>query len=385
VQIAGSALAGSRLPVPASADLASVPANFVSPAQAGAQRLAKALGEAQDVGYVVPPATTNPTVANATLETVGGKVATAQNAAIRNSGVTNQLASRAVGLNPDVPITPEALSAVRAEAGQAAKAVRGAGDIGTDSTFRQMLQDVRSKFTGAQQSFPGTKPSPLLDEIGTLDVPTFNASHAVDKIGTLRDQASIAFRQGDNGLGLGYKQLAQALEDQITRGLQLKGTLGTGNVDPSIVRDFVAARQLIAKAHTVEDALNPATGNVSAIKLAAMLKRGEPLSGDLRTAAQFASAFPKAAQDVAPIGSAGVSHLDTAGAMLAALAGEHLSSSPFGLTAAVAYPLARWGARSYLLGPGQANAIPSVMQSAGSPKIAASLAAALAASQDAAR
>jgi hypothetical protein len=373
VQIAGTMLAGSHLPVPTSAE--TVPANFISPATGKVQALADSLRDAQDAGYVVPPTTTNPSAGNKALETVSGKIATAQGASIKNAAVTNRLASEAVGLSPDVQLTPESLAAVRAEAGQNYQAVRKVGDIGTDGAFERALDAVKSKFTGAQKSFPGTKPSPLLDEIKTLDVQAFDASHAVDKIDELRNAASVAFRQGDNSLGLGYKQLAKALEEQIDRGLQLKATLGIGDVDTSAIASFRDARQLIAKAHTVEDALNPSTGNVSATKLAAMLKRGEPLSGELKAAAEFGAAFPKAAQDIEKIGSAGISHLDTVGTMLTGMLGAGLSHSPLGVVGGAIYPMARAGTRAYLLGPGQSRAIPSVLTQAGSPKLAAALAA----------
>ena len=48
----------------------------------------------------------------------------------------------------------------------------------------------------------------------------------------------------------------------------------------------------MAISHTLEEAMREGTGSVDARKLAAALNRGAPLTGDLRTAANFASAFP---------------------------------------------------------------------------------------------
>jgi len=57
-----------NLPIPG----AKAPESFVSPQSLQAQRLAAGLKQAQDKGYVVPPSTTNPSLINKTLETIGG-------------------------------------------------------------------------------------------------------------------------------------------------------------------------------------------------------------------------------------------------------------------------------------------------------------------------
>ena len=191
--------------------------------------------------------------------------------------------------------------------------------------------------------------------------PSFDASHAVDKIAQLRDQSSIAYRTGDSQLGAGYRRLSNALEDQIDRGISQNP-----DVSPSTVANFRASRVLAAKAHSVLDALNPSTGDVSIHTLATS---EDPLSGGLKTLADFGRAAPKATQDVSKIGSAGVSHLDTLGPLLTGVVGEH-AAGPWGMTAAAAYPASRWAAKAYALGPGQARALPKIATGAGSPKTA---------------
>ena len=363
---AGAASAGAPAAIRAAmagpAAEAQAPASFVSPTDAKRQVLAQTIKSGQDLGLVVPPQTTNPGAVNATVETIGGKVATAQGASVHNQPIANAVASKELGLNPDAPLTPNAVKSVIKDAGTGYQALRNVGQITTDQPYLDKLTEVSSNASGPAASFPGSKPSPLIGEVDSMLQSSFDASHAVDKIAELRDSSSMAYRAGDTRLGAGYRQLSNALEDQIDRGISQNP-----DVSPSTVANFRASRQLAAKAHSVLDALNPSTGDVSIHSLAAS---EDPLSGGLKTLADFGRAAPKATQDVAKIGSHGVSHLDTLGTMIMGAAGEH-AAGPAGVALGAAYPAARWGARAYALGPGQASALPKVATGAGSPKTAA--------------
>lgn len=340
-------------------DLAQVPANFVNAKQAQAQQLANSLRGAQEAGFKVPPATTNPTVKNQLIEMAAGKIPTQQAASVANQGTANKLSSVANGLNPDAPLTADALQAVRKEAGQAYEAVRGAGAIPTDDSFLTTIANVAHQAAGPAKSFPGTKVSTLVAETDSLAVPSFEASHAVDKIAELRDAANVAYRAGDTGLGKGYKTLSQALEAQMERALQDKATKGT--VSPDLVSNFQNARKTIAIAHATEDALVPGSNDVSIAALARALKRGDiPKDSPLAPIARFGTQFEKAAQSPAKIGSAGVNHLSGGLAASASLVGEH-ALGPWGLVTGPAYLATRGAAKSYALsGMGQRGAIPSI-------------------------
>ena len=116
------------------------------------------------------------------------------------------------------------------------------------------------------------------------------------------------------------------------------------------------ARVLIAKTHSVEGALNPITGDVSGPKLAAQLAKGKPLSGGLETAANFATAFPKAAQVGVDVPAYSVlDALTAAGGASAGVATGHPSAAIAGL-----FPVLRPGARALALsGPVQRGLAPS--------------------------
>lgn len=287
---------------------------------------------ARDVGYVVPPSQAKPTLGNRLLEGMSGKITTAQNASARNQQVTNGLAAEALGLPKDTQITADMLNNLRKQAGQAYEAVSSTGTITPDPSYAAALDKITAPAKQAAQGFPNAKPNALIAEIESLKSGQFDASSAVSKIGQLREQADVAYRSGDKGLGKALKDGAAVLEDVIDQHLQKIGAPG------DLLNGFRQARQQIAKTYTVENALNATSGTVNAQKLAAQLAKGKPLSGELRQAAEFARQFPKAAQPLEKMGSLPqLSPLDWAasGAVSAA------TSNPLMLASVLARPAAR--------------------------------------------
>lgn len=245
---------------------------------------------ARDAGYVLPPTDINPSPLNSITEGLSGKIKTQQAASFKNQPVTNSLAAKSLGLPENTVITPDVLNDIRKGAGQAYEAVKGTGQVATDDAYTKALDAITSKYQGAAQSFPGLAKNDIPDMVSALRQPSFDAAHAVDAIGLLRESADKAFRAGDTGLGKASKDAAAALENQLGRHLEATGQ------DPALVDAFKNARQTIAKTYSVQGALNSANGDVSAKALAAQLKKGKPLSGELKTVADIGTAFPESTQ-----------------------------------------------------------------------------------------
>jgi hypothetical protein len=333
-----SALVGSKIPTPQAK--AQAPVGF-----RGVQSPRDmTLSASRQAGYVVPPSTTNPTMTNKVIESIGGKVGTAQDAAIRNTKVTNSLAKKALGIT-DESITPDALNAIRVKAGEAYESVKRAGEISADDAFRSALEGVSEKYRGAAKDFPELARQDIQTIVDSINKPKFSSDSAIDAISILRDKADAAFGSGDKALGKAYKSISKAIEDVIERNLSNKGESGA-----ELLKKFREARALIAKTYSVEKALNPSTGNVNAIKLAQQLARGKPISGELRTAAKFGGAFPKVSKEILDSGS--VRNTD----VILGAGSAALSKEPMYLL----YPYLRQLARSGLLSDaGQNMTIPS--------------------------
>lgn len=266
----------------------------------------ESLKAGRQLGYTVNPTQANPTRMNQILEGTAGKLSTAQRAGEMNQQVTNQVARRALGMADDTPLTPESLGAVRRNAYQAYEAIKSLpSKVKADRQYVSDLNSVRAANRKLAQEFPAMANDKLDDLAKSFAKREFSYDSAVEAVKQLRHDAGTLFRSDDPAkvaMARANRQVADAIEKVLDRNLQKAG-------NPDLYNNFVNARQLIAKTHTVENALNPGTGNVIARKLAAELQKGKPLSGELKQAAQFASAFPKATQEITS-SMPGISPLD---------------------------------------------------------------------------
>jgi hypothetical protein len=287
-----------------------------------------AINAAREAGYVIPPTQANPTLVNRLLEGTAGKLTTAQNASAKNQAVTNKLVARSLGLADDTPITPELLSNIRSTAGEAYEAIANSGVVNTkviggltdtgilkfSNKYSEALDDIAKPFITAAKGFPEAKPSPVIDLVNSMKSNSFDTSSAVSMIKQLRTGADDAFRSGNTDVGRASRSIANLLENTVEDHLKKIGSA-------DLLKEFRNSRQLIAKTYSIEKALNQTTGSVDAAKLAGQLQKGKPLSGEIRQAAQFAQAFPKAARTPEQMGSLPqLSPLDvTAGAGISAI------------------------------------------------------------------
>lgn len=257
----------------------------------GSQK-ANAAKSAMDAGYVIPPADLKPGMVAEAASGLSGKIKTAQVASQRNQGVTDALARKAIGLNATDELTPDVLQGIRrAAAASGYDPVKSAGTVAADSQFFKALDDIAKTQQGASRSFPGLAENGVTELVAKLKQPAFDAGDAIDATKVLREAADQAYRSGNSALGKANKSAADALESMLERHLQ-----GAGQ--PDALKAFQDARQLIAKTYTVQKGLNSETGSVAANKLAAELAKGKPLTGDLRTIAEAATAFGKATQSL---------------------------------------------------------------------------------------
>jgi hypothetical protein len=304
----------------------------------------------QAAGYVIPPSQGNPGSAwNQLLESFSGKIKTGQAASVKNQEVTNRLAKEALGLPTDAPLTKDALAAVRTQAGQAYAAVEKIPAIGSDTSFQNGVSGLaRNKLGGATSNPADAEITTLIQELNGAS--KWTGSGLIADIKNLREMASANFNAaarsggdvGKSSMAKAQSKAAELLEDLAERNLL------QNNAPQNLIKDYQAARQLIAKTYTVEGALNESTGNVIAHKLAQRVAKGKPTTGELETVGKFAGAFPDSTREATAKGSSTLigSPLDWGAAgTLSAVSGN---------PAAMALVGARPAARSLLLsGPYQ--------------------------------
>jgi len=304
------------------------------------------VGEAVDAGYVIPPATVGRTTIR---ENVSGKLMTQQAAANQNQKVTNRLAATALGLPTDRDLSPAAVQEVMNTAGRVYEKVKSNRQFMADDQYLNDLAELEGEALEIARNFPDLKiegMGEVANLVRGLTQQSFSAKSLVDLVKRLRADAkdNLAFNNAnpaERALGRAKLDAAETLEELMARELVRQG-------DMSLFQEFNNARRLIARAHTVEAAMNPATGNVIASNLAENLRRRKPLTGELAVIARFGNAFPSAAQELK---SSPVSAMDAA---VTAVLGASLTSLPYAPSSALlalGYPAARYASRRSLLGP----------------------------------
>jgi len=261
---------------------------------------------AHEAGYVLHPQeiTGDPVDPAKAAASAGGKTKVWQQASVRNQEVTNRLAAEDVGLPPGQAITPGKLSQLRGYAGKTYDAVRAAiPDVYVGQAFHDRINNILGASAEAAKKFPGIFKTQeidnLINSITSAKWP-ISTDVLVETVKQLRFEATANLRNRGEptklALGLAQREVAHAMEDALEVNV-------TGRAqNPDLVNQYKAARQLIAKTHDIEDALNLATGDVRANRIASLASRGRPFTGGLKTIADTAMAFPKDMQNPATFG-----------------------------------------------------------------------------------
>ncbi|AZN67005.1 hypothetical protein DX910_00430 [Acinetobacter haemolyticus] len=244
--------------------------------------------DAKAAGYTIPPSYSNPNVLNKSLAKIAGEADLAKIASSKNQEATNALAKQSLGLPINKPLTESSLQAVRQEASQAYDIVRSLGKVKVDQTFKNDIDSIVKPYIELANDFPLEVTDDVVKSLRQAQPKNgeFEAGAAIQAIRSLRLLAKKAFKADNDELGMATKSAAEALEKQLDR------AVGRSSLNPNAIANFKNARKLIAKTHTIEDAMDE-VGDVSAIKLASMMGKGAPLSGELKQAAQFASVYPQ--------------------------------------------------------------------------------------------
>lgn len=290
-----------------------------------------------DAGYVIPPSMVKPTYTNRLIESVSGKYETAQLAATKNQQVTDDLVRKSLGLPADAPLSKDAMVAYRGTQYQAGyEPLKQFGTIQVTPKFNKALDDIGKQYTG-KGTIPAVQRNDIIDLVESHKSAGFDSADAIDAIRVLRERADEFFTKGENALGKTYKAIAGAYEEAIEDGLKFSGR-------QDLLRAYRSARQNIAKSFTVEKGLREGAGVVDARVLGRELQKGKPLSGELKTAAQFGNVFNKAAQPPQLIGSPGVNALKPMASVLTGIAGASAIGpvgAALGAANYVASPVAR--------------------------------------------
>jgi hypothetical protein len=300
------------------------------------------LEAARKAGYKVPPSDLRPGIVTDSLSSFGGKAALAQQATIGNQEITNRLAKRILNVPESTDITPEVLSGIRKDAAKP----------------YQELEEIANKAASEKSTLEMTTTGGSAHETEALRA----IPEVAEKLKSLRTQAGADIRawrealQRRNDFYEDYrKNKTVAALDSARENEALAETLAerieTAAAEigrPELAAQIVEGRKRIAQTWDIERALNESNADVIATELGKAARRGAPLSGELKTIADFDRAFgQRLTREAAKVPAPGVSALNPVGAALAASAGS-AAAGPVGALAGL-YPLLRQPVRSLLL------------------------------------
>lgn len=248
------------------------------------------LREGQEAGYVVPPSTVNPSFMNKRLESIAGKAATGQQAAINNQDVTNALVRQELGIGADVPVRISNLDDIRRLSGQS-------------------YENVANMPT----------PPSLAHGYSINSSPIQSSRAVLDELKQVRNDAQgwyKAYQRSASPDDLKKYHIAEKQAENLDSILTDRAKI-TGNSD--LMNKLYESRKRIAKTSDIENALNTATGNISAPIIGGFVdKAPKKYDGNLKTIGEFQQTFPLFMREAEKVPSPGVSKVEAlAGAAMA--------------------------------------------------------------------
>ena len=238
----------------------------------------KTVKQSIEAGYQIPPTQAEGTKFQKFLENLGGKPKTEQDAQFHNQEITNKLAKKYIGLSESDNLGTDAIQAVKEKYNPVYEKVSELPAI--KQTTSEQVFDSFGLPKGTKSATETVVPSgkQLLDELKDIRAESKSYWDFWKRNGDPKAQKTA----------IQYDTKASQLESQLEE-------LAKYHKQPELIDELRNARRELAKAHTVNKAMNPATGDISANVFKQMLGK-VPLTGEAKTIADFASGFGKVAK-----------------------------------------------------------------------------------------
>lgn len=306
-------------------------------------------------GLKIIPSDANPSFVTTQLESLGGKAAVNQRIQLANADAVDNLAKASIGVAKDVELSPKITKAIRETESKVyeqvdALAQKAKDELDKIDKLRQQTLNISDPAQRAieESNFArkyGAKEAALREQ----------AAASLEDLRRVRGETQSMWDAYFNSAGKNIDAQQKAIElgeqannlsKQIDATLRKTGHAGLANrIDK--------ARTRIARTYNIDEMMNPGTYHIDPDVALRMRKRGVPLGDELKLLAEFKAAFPNSLRDPAKVTSPNVSALGMAGqGLLGGTVGLSTGSLPLAAAAAFATPLARFGAREYLLSPG---------------------------------
>lgn len=283
--------------------------------------------QSMEAGYTIPRSRYNPSQTTSALESIGGKEAISQEAAQRNQMVTDSLARKYLNIPEDTAFSEQLIDDLLKSRAEPYREAASLPSVRTESTAGGLVK--------AGQTRAG-------------DV-------IVKEIKETRDIARNNWKAFNRGEGKPTEALeaAQKADAQVAKLETELEDLAQRNNKPELLDALRQSRKELAKIHTIDKAMNPATGEINATNIKQQYNKNVPLTDEAKLIADFANSFQKESRLGSSVPSPDVSKLNAilagGGAGAGGLIGGVPGSIIGGLTAYGAPIAARGAALSKML------------------------------------
>lgn len=243
--------------------------------------------DANRLGILLNPATSNPTKANKLRAMAMDPTELDAKLAQENATRYGNIAKAEMGIPENTPLTSGLpFAQAREKASAPYETIRKLGTLAPDESVVQKIEGLYDSTVIGGKTSENAITSLIADATNKINS-GLNGADVVKSISDLRKKATKAYNSNastpemidvaDVRMGI-----ANALEDLIESNVQ----------DPKTLTAFRKARADMAKIYSYEGATDLTTGRVDPQKLKRMLDKGVPLSGDAEAIARIAGNFP---------------------------------------------------------------------------------------------
>lgn len=317
----------------------------------------KTLQAGQKLGLKALPSELDPSTITTQAESLGGAVASKRRVQLDNQGVVNNAVKKQLGIKTG-EISPSALKKIRGEEGEvyeqfAAISSKAEPELATLNRQREAIPYFSNDPGNAQRQA-------LIDQFDAT-----NASRRAEletavranptELRRVRGEAQKLmdsyYASGGKNVDAQLKSFELREQANQIEGAMEQAARQSGN--PDLADNLIKARRRIAMTYSAEDALNPGNFNIDPDELAKQFARGVPLSGEMRTIAEFKNAFRESLREASKVPDPDVSYTSTVLAGLAGAGTLYGTQDPvLAAASAAALPLARKGARTFTASEG---------------------------------
>lgn len=250
----------------------------------------EAAQEASRLGIALPPAESNPTLANRLTEKVVGAANIEKQVAEVNKHAPTRIAKNELDIAADKTLSPKIFAKARAAANKPYEDIKKIENFAADEATLTALNDLRQ--SEALIGGEATKGAidKLIDSAVTRVQGGLTGKDLLDNISNLRKDARTIYKKTDLSpeervVADANMGIANALEGLVEKNLA---------ADPKLLEQFREARTRMAKSYAYENATDMNTGMVDAAKLAKLTAKDNALTGDIAALGKIAGNYPEA-------------------------------------------------------------------------------------------